>query len=684
MKILSFIRKKFLMVILLCALLAIQAIGVITLPEYISKIVDIGIRGYGIENSVPKVIRESEMEKLLLFIRNDDKALAEFELHKKSETYSGEDVYILKENANISEINKEFARATTIMQVVYKAESIASINPELSKTINQNISIIGKTGDQLIGMISSLSENMLNTVNNVIDGKLVGITDDIFLQVSAMYIIDEYEILGIENTQANYIINAVVEMIIIAFIIFITHITQTYYMCDFTAQASKYMRERMFEQILNSENSHYDKFSITSLMNRTIYDTQMIEKSLSLFMRLLIYVPIIFIGAYIKIRKMSLYFENLLICVFAIVMFIGIISYLLIIPKNKRIQKLLDKINSVERDSLNNLFLIRGNGRKKQEEKFKETNGKLVTENVSLLETKNISTIVSILTVYLTGVFILWQGGIQVELGILGIGSLMAILEYLFQISFSCIDIFRSTMELISGYVSYRRCLEVLPKKSKKSKRKIKIKKIETIEFQNVYFKYEKSNKYILEKFSLKIENGEHVAIIGKNASGKSTIIKLLLKLYEVEKGKILINNININSIETKSLRKRMGVVLQESKVFSGSLDENIKFGNEDLNAQEINKIKEIANLEELKDIEKNIFAKGKNISGGQKQRIAIARALAMKPDVLLFDNAYSSVDEATKKDIQTNIMNEYNEKIIIDIGQEKNKYFNYTKVVEI
>lgn len=695
MKILSLMKKNIWMLLLAIILLAIQAFGIVALPEYISKIVDVGIRSYGIENAVPIAIRESEIENLKLFIKNKE-VLNNFEVMGPKEFINlgisnlnekdiNEKIYVLKENAEVQKVNLEFKRAIIILQVVNKSDSIVGLRKELDGFITKKFQVFsGSDSDNILEIIKTLNKEKLSIMNSLIDDQLKMFTEDIFMQASAEYLNNEYKILGMQSVQTTYIIKVVIEMIVIAFTIFVAYIIEAYIMSKFSAETTADIRSQMFEQILKMENEDYDNFSITSLINRTVFDTQIIQKNIVLAIRTLVYIPIIFIGAYYKIQKLSNGFENSLIFIGLIVFIIGAIIYVIIIPKIKKIQVLLDTINSTVRDGLNNIFIIKGSGRKKYETNFQNVNKEITQENTRVLDFKFFATIIMRLAVYLAGVYILWRGGISIEAGALGLGSLMAIIEYLFQISFSSIDILRSSMELVKGYVSYKRCINIFATKIKEEKNLKGIENIETIEFKNVYFKYPKSKEYILNDFSMKIEENDHIAIIGKNASGKSTIIKLLLKLYNVEKGQILINGININKINTKKLREKMGVVLQENNVFSGMLDDNIKFGNEKIKNEEIKKIKEIIELTEFDTDNKKISYKGKNISGGQKQRIAIARVLAKDANVLILDNAFSSLDENTKQSIQKNIINKFGNKIIIEICQEKNNIFDYTKIVEL
>ena len=606
MKIISFIKKHIFIIIIMLALLAIQAIGAITLPEYISKIVDIGIQNHGIETSVPTIIRKSEMDKLMIFI-NDDTILENFDLVDNE----NEEVYILKENTDVKKLNYSFARAITLLLIVNKDESIMNVREKVATNITQEIkSMTGS--NSIMETLSSLNHENLVIVNKAIDDKLVVLTEDILSQLSSNYLLKEYESFGITNTQMNYILKSVTQMLLIALVICIAYILGTYVTVKFSAELAEYIRQRIFDYVMHMEEESFDKFTITSLMNRSVYDIQIIQKTIPLLLRTLVYVPIIFIGAYLKIRKLGSGFETSLIVVALFVFFIGLITYGFILPKLKKIQKSIDKINSITRDSLNNLFIVKGSGKEKQKTKFNFSNQIIIKNNQKVLELKSFATIAMQLSVYLASVYILWQGSLRIESETLMIGSLMAIIDYLFQISFITISTLRESMDLVKGFISFKRCEEIfIDDKKSENNQLCLINTINSIEFRGVWFKYPNAKEYILKDFYMKIEKNDTVAIIGNNASGKSTILKLLLKFYKPEKGEILVNGINIENIDSYSLRKRIGVVPQSNDVFSGDLDTNIKVGNPNITKEKIEKIKQLVQLTEFNEENKKIYYRG-------------------------------------------------------------------------
>lgn len=681
MKILFFIKQHIFILVTIIILIAIQAIGIITLPEYISKIVDIGIERYGVEYAVPNIIRKTEMDKLMVFINNKE-VLDNFVLENRN----NEQVYVLKENIDLSSLNYSFARAETLLLIVNRDESITEMREKIKTNITTDIrSMIGKDKNSIAEIAFSATPEQLTMLNSIIDEKLSVLTEDVLLQVSSRYLVNEYKYLGIENTQMSYIIKSVSIMMTISLLIFLVNILEAYITSRFSAEFAEYFREKIYNQAMQMKDKQFDQITLSSLVNRTVYDIQVIQKAIPLFFKTLIYIPIIFIGSFYKIKKIGSGFEGTLVIAAMLIFIIGAAIFKKVVSNLRIVQKIIDEINSIARDSINNIIISKTKGRNNQTQKFNSKVALILEKNKALLEIKNLGTVLMMFAVYMVSIYILWNGAIRIEAQTLMIGSLIAIVEYLFQISFMTISILRQSTNLVKGFISFKRCKKILKDEEIEINVKLEnVDKIQSIEFKNIYFKYPNTSKYVLENFNLKIDNKDKIAITGRNASGKSTIIKLLLKFYEPEKGEILINGININNINIQSLRNNVSVVLQHSDVFSGDLNDNIRLGNINITEEKIKEIKKIAHLTEFENDNKQILYKGKNISGGQKQRIAIARALAKNASVIIFDEAYSSLDVKTKKTVQNNIIKYCSNQIIIDIGQDINERLQYNKLVEI
>lgn len=693
MKIMQFLKNKILLLIILIAMLSIQAIGVIVLPEYISKIIDIGIVSNGIEDATPIIIRKSEMDKLLLFIE-DDSILDNFKLINSMQDITRKDLqnisikeetYILKDEINKQNTNYQFARAISILMIINKDESVMEIRAQLSSNIEQSVKTAIGSGDKenVLNLLSKLDKLKLGAVNALIDEKLTVVTEDILTQIASKYLLEEYQNFGITGIQAKYLTKIITQMIAISLIIGVAYIIGTYTTVKFSCELSKYIRNKMFNYVLNTREDE-EKINTTSLINRTVFDTQIIENSISLLLQILIYIPIISIGSAVKVKQLSYGLENSLIITGTLIIIIGIIMSELIMKKIANTRRKLDNMNSILRDGLNNTLLIKNSGKEKFINKFDKENKLFNKDNKQMMNLKITSMLTMRLCIYLISVYILWSGAIKIENGTLKIGSLIAIVEYLFQVSFNAIGILKNFVNIIKGIVSAKRCNEIFMVKKEDNNAKETIDDIENIEFKNVCFKYPASKNYILKDFNMYISKKEKIQIVGNNASGKSTIIKLLLKFYQIEKGEILINGKNIEKIDTKNLREKIGIVPQDNFIFEGDVNTNIKLGNKNISEVEIKQIREIVNLPETEIGNKPIYYKGKNLSGGQKQRIALARALATKSNVIILDNAFSSLDINTKKIIQNNLNEKLKNKIVINIGQKIEEGIDCTKLVEL
>ncbi len=681
MKIIKFILNNLPMSFFLLALVIAQALCIVELPEYISKIVDIGIRNNGIEHAVPLRIRESEKEKTRYFI-SDENIWNNFDIQE----INGGRIYVLKEDADIQSLNYEFGRAITAVRLINKATDLkeSGVNISIFKGIAQRLGLklSMMSTEEILKILNSMHPNDIELVNEIIDEKLELVTETEIVQVASEYLAEEYKVCGIGDTQKRYIAKTIIEMLALTTVLFVINIVESYFMNVYQTIFSLEMRKALFNKVV-SDAELDDKKNISSLVNRTVYDTQLMENAVPHAVALVGFVPVCIIGTYHKVRKLSSSFESVLTTVIAIGIVIGLASYAVLSFKSKRKQKELDRINSIERDSFNNLFIVRNSGMEKQLGKFNDANNELVNVTTSILEFKYMVAILVGLIANLAGSYILWQGGLMVDNGAIGIGALMAVLDYLFQLSFVCSDIFKHVIESVSGYVSYIRCLEVLGKPKKRKSNGITIDNINKIEFRNVCFKYNNSEEYVLNNFSLLINSSDKILLKGVSSFGKSTLIKLLLKLYKIESGEILVNDINIENIDTKSLRRKIGVVFEQNDIFYGSVQYNVLLGAK-ISEERLNKVAEITEITDILSENKNVGYKGKNISGGQRQRVAISRAIVTKPDVLFLDNAYSSVDENTKMRISKRIEEEFKEKIVIMIEKEENMCGKDTRIVEM
>lgn len=693
MKIIKFLKNKILLLIILIAMLSIQAIGVIVLPEYISKIIDIGIISKGIENATPIIIRKSEMDKLLLFLE-DEGILENFELVNSGQIINRkelpnisvtEEAYVLKDGVDKNTTNYQFARAISILMIINKDESVMQIRAQLSSNIEQSVkdSIGGGDKENILSILSKLDIYKLGAINALIDEKLTVVTEDMLTQIASKYLLEEYQKFSITGIQTKYLTKIITQMIAISLVICFSCIIGSYTIAKFSSELSAYLRSKMFNHVLNAKENN-EKINITSLINRTVFDVQVIEGCISLLFQIIIYVPIIAMGSAVKVKELSSGLENSLIITGILIIIIGIIMSGIIMKKIANTRKKLDNMNSILRDGLNNVVIVRNSGKKKFINKFNKENKLFNKDNKQMMNMKIISMLTMRLCIYLISVYILWNGAIRIEAETLKIGGLIAIVEYLFQVSFNAIEILKNFVNVIKGVVSAKRCNEIFMIGREDDDAKGVIDNIESIEFKNVYFKYPCSRDYIFKDFNMVISKDEKIQIVGSNATGKSTIIKLLLKFYKIEKGEILINGKNIDELDTRNLREKIGVVPQESFIFEGDINSNIELGNEDINKQEIEHIREIVSLPEDEVKNKHIYYKGRNLSGGQKQRVALARALATQANVVILDNAFSALDINTKKTIQNNLNKELQNKIVINIVQRIDEGFNYTKLVEL
>ena len=353
----SFLKKYFITIFLIVIFLAIQAIGIITIPVYIANLVDIGISRYGIESSVPKAIRKQEMNKLLIFMNRDKTVLDNF----KQEN----DIYYLKENVDEKALNYKFARAETLLLIINKDESILNLREKVKTNVTSQIKSLIGTNNNIINFMSILNQNDLALANDAIDEKLQVLTEDMLMQISAKYIIEEYNAIGIENPQMNYILKTGAEMLFVALLVFVSTCIGKYIMLKFSAEVAANYREKIFNKCINMKEDILEKFSITALINRTVYDINTIQNAIPVLFSVSVTLPIITVGSLIKIRQMGSKFSITLVVVGAIILIIGFGLFKSVFGKERKMRSLVDKINLVLRDSLNNLFIIKTRRKRK-------------------------------------------------------------------------------------------------------------------------------------------------------------------------------------------------------------------------------------------------------------------------------------------------------------------------------
>jgi ATP-binding cassette subfamily B protein len=492
-----------------------------------------------------------------------------------------------------------------------------------------------------------------------------------------------YEKIGMDmnSYQHKYIIVTGLQMLGIAAVSMTAAILVMLLSSRAAAKFGKNVRDRVFEKVLGFTNAEFKQFSTASLITRNTNDIQQIQLLLTMLFRTVIYAPIIGIGGFLRVLGNSNTAMAWIIGA-AILAIVGCVLILFIVamPKFKKLQDLIDKLNLVSREILTGLPVIRAFGTEKREEaRFDTANKDLKDVNVFVNVTMSIMMPVLMLIMNSMTVAIIWIGGINVDTGVMQVGDMIAFIQYSMQIVISFLVISMVSIMLPRASVSAKRINEILDTKitikDKEEPKKFIEEKSGYVEFKDVSFRYPDADSEVLTDISFTAKPGETTAIIGSTGSGKSTLVNLIPRFYDVTGGELLVNGVNIKDVTQKELRSKIGFVPQKGNLFSGTIESNIKYGNEDISEEQMIKAASIAQATEFignmeEKYESPISQGGTNVSGGQKQRLSIARAIAINPDIIVFDDSFSALDFKTDSNLRTALRENTKNKTVIIVAQ--------------
>ncbi|MDR0978848.1 MAG: ABC transporter ATP-binding protein/permease, partial [Lachnospiraceae bacterium] len=516
-------------------------------------------------------------------------------------------------------------------------------------------------------------------VHVMVEEKLGTVLDQVAISATK----NVYEKIGMDmnSYQHKYIIVTGLQMLGIAAVSMTAAILVMLLSSRAAAKFGKNVRDRVFEKVLGFTNAEFKQFSTASLITRNTNDIQQIQLLLTMLFRTVIYAPIIGIGGFLRVLGNSNTAMAWIIGA-AILAIVGCVLILFIVamPKFKKLQDLIDKLNLVSREILTGLPVIRAFGTEKREEaRFDTANKDLKDVNVFVNVTMSIMMPVLMLIMNSMTVAIIWIGGINVDTGVMQVGDMIAFIQYSMQIVISFLVISMVSIMLPRASVSAKRINEILDTKitikDKEEPKKFIEEKSGYVEFKDVSFRYPDADSEVLTDISFTAKPGETTAIIGSTGSGKSTLVNLIPRFYDVTGGELLVNGVNIKDVTQKELRSKIGFVPQKGNLFSGTIESNIKYGNEDISEEQMIKAASIAQATEFignmeEKYESPISQGGTNVSGGQKQRLSIARAIAINPDIIVFDDSFSALDFKTDSNLRTALRENTKNKTVIIVAQ--------------
>ena len=711
-KVLLKLRKAWKSVLIVMILLVVQAMGELALPDYTSRIVNVGIQQGGVESCAPEAIREEELQNILLATDEDDFILDKYTLLSKDDLSESdynkyvkeypalekENIYILKK---ISKEDKEkledvMAKPLVMMYVIQdetKSESmrqyVISVLPVEVQSAFQNASLI----DIIKAMPEEQSKQMIDNFGKQIEDTVGGMLS----QSAIKAVRTEYTAIGMDTDkiQSSYIWKAGFQMLGVAFLIMITGVTVMYFSSGMACKLAKYLREEVFEKVLKYSNKEFREFSTASLITRSTNDIQQIQGMIQMLFRTVVFAPIMGIGGLIRVitkssTSMIWIIGFAILCILTVVLILFIVA----MPKFKKLQVLIDKINLVAREILTGLPVIRAfNKEKSEEERFDKAN--LDLTKVNIFVNRVMSFMMPLLMFLMNGIslMIVWFGSKNIDSGVMQVGDMMAIIQYTMQIVMAFLMVSMISIMLPRAAVSANRINEILDQdlsiKDKDETKKFESDKKGLVEFKNVSFRYPDADMEILTDINFTVEPGKTTAIIGSTGSGKSTIVNLIPRFYDVTGGELCVDGVNIKDVSQKDLRDIIGYVPQKGVLFSGTIESNIKFADENMSDEKMIKAAEIAQATEFieskpEKYQTHISQGGTNVSGGQKQRLSIARAIASDPEIYIFDDSFSALDYKTDCVLREELAKVTKDKTVIIVAQRINTVLNADQIITL
>lgn len=685
-KLFQFLKPYAPRVLLILCVLVVQAYCDLSLPTYTSNIVNVGIQQSGIDEEIPENISEEEMNRLLLFVSEDDRQDIQDAYEKSSESfdYDGE-VLTLKDSVKSDDEKLDALTEEMKLPMMLTAgfENGSDTTKQMEGQLKEQMSQVpGIEKMSVFDIFGMMNDAQRAAIVDKITKQMDKMPDSILDQTAISYVKSTYEQIGMDTGHMStvYILKTGAKMLGLAALGMAASILACLMASRVGSKVGRGLRRDTFRKVIGFSNAEFDKFSTASLITRSTNDIQQIQLLTVMILRIVLYAPIMAIGGILKVSKTNVdMFWIIGLAVLLIVMVVAVL-FIVVMPKFKIVQNMVDKLNLVSREILTGLPVIRAfHTEKHEEERFDKANKDLTKLNLFVNRAMTFMMPTMMLVMNGITVLIVWVGGHSINDGAMQVGDMMAFIQYAMQIIMSFLMICMISVMLPRAAVSAERVDEVLKSETKihdpKEPKTLPKNGKGEVAFEHVSFHYPGAEEDVLHDITFTAKPGETTAFIGSTGCGKSTLVNLIPRFYDVTEGKITIDGQDVRDLTQHALRDKLGYVPQKGVLFSGNIASNIMFGNPAGSEQEMTEAAQIAQAVEFIDTKPERYKSpisqgGANVSGGQKQRLSIARAIAKHPDVYIFDDSFSALDYKTDTVLRSALKEKTTDSVVLIVAQ--------------